>query len=204
MERESFKYKVAEVSERRRVIEETKNDVTMQQGNDGPWLVREYQSVAADHPFGVFYRDGYPVRWQPYPEASTADEAYDIATARADKEWRSYRAKSGAISRKHKHRALKAAVETASDACGDIRQEIAETPTSGPLATAVKLALWAYGNDTDPRRTAGTILEIDGRLDKLEHAALWSVYTAAVTACGYDPLTAIYEAIDRARREAGA
>ena len=179
-------------------VEQVLAPTVMQQGGVGPWLVKEFQPASAQHPYACYSGD-LPVRWQPYPEATTVDDAYGVAKARADKEWRSYRAKSGAISRKHKHRALKAAVETASDVCGDVRQEIAEAPASGPLATAVKLALWAYGSDIDPRRTAGTILEIGGEYDVLEHAALWSVHTAAVTACGYDPLTAIYEAIDLAR-----
>jgi hypothetical protein len=193
LEREGFRYKAVAVSERRRVIEEIKNDVTMLQievspegQGDGPWLVSEYQPLAADHPFVVFYRDGYPLRWRSYPKAASADEAYDMATTRAAKEWRSFDGKRSAISRKHQVRKFNAGVDAASDACCDVRREIAEAQVTGALALAIKLGVWAYGNDIDLKPS------IAGRhawnLDDIEMASLVSVYKHAVSECGFDPV----------------
>ncbi len=165
----------------------------MQRGNDGPWLVREYQPSAADRPFGIFYRDEYPVRWQPYPEAKSADDAYAMASARAEKEWRSFNGKRSVISRKYQVRKFNAGVDAASDACCDVRREIAEAPVTGELALAIKLGVWAYGNDIDLKPS---IAERHAwNFDDIEMAALASVYKHAVSECGFDPMSRAREAM---------
>jgi hypothetical protein len=175
----------AESSDRHTLIETMKVGTVKQQDGVGPWLVKEYQPASSPHP-APLYTGNSSVRWQPYPEASTADEAYAMATARADKEWRSLRGKLGAIERKHRHRALEAAVEAGNDASRDIRLAIAQAPTTGPLAVAVKLAAWADWNVMPE-----TIDPDEGRLDMIDGGGLGSVYAWAVEACGFDPIAAI-------------
>jgi hypothetical protein len=54
---------------------------TVLAGGLGPWLVQEFRPLAEHHPFSI-PRDDSERRWQPYPEASSAEEAYAMAEMR--------------------------------------------------------------------------------------------------------------------------
>jgi hypothetical protein len=184
---EDIAYKADQVSPHRMVIEKVASDLTMREGGSGPWLVWEYQPRATDHPFVKRRLDGNPTRWQPYPEAKSADDAYAMATARAEKEWRSLNGKWSAIARRHQVRKFEAGVDAVSEACCAVRREIAEAPVTGALALAIKLGVWAYGNDIDLKSSmAGRHAS---NFDEIEMAALLSVYKHAVSECGFDPMT---------------
>ena len=191
MGEEDFEHKAVEVSRRRIVIEKAAGALTMRVGGLGPWLVWEYQPRAADHPFVNGRRDGNRMRWQPYPEAASADEAYATAVARAEKEWRSFDGKRSAISRKHQVRKFKAGVNAASDACGLVRHDIASAPVTGALAIAIKLGLWGYGTDMDYKSAPSPL----DHWDHIEAAALASLYKHAVSESGFDPLALAREAM---------
>jgi hypothetical protein len=147
---------------------------------DGVWQVEEFQSTASRFPWLALHQDGDAVRWQPYPEAQSADEALALANARAGKECRSFSGKMAAINRKHGVRKEKAAVEAAYEAERDIRSAIAKAPPTGAPAIAVKLAAWIDGQE--PR------IDPDGGYDEIDAACVVSVYRHVVEACGYDPL----------------
>jgi len=119
-------------------------------------------------------------------------------------ETRVYSAKVGWIRRRSRVVDLENAVEAASDYCADVRREIAAAPINCPLAAAIKLAVWAHGENWTAERIAA--LDLDGEccLDRIEEVALWSVYQGAVAACGYDPLAEAYEAQNKARAERAA
>jgi hypothetical protein len=190
---DNFKCETVEDSERRKIFELIRQDVTMRQGGLGPWLVWEYQPLAANHPFVKRRSDGDPLRWQPYPEANSAEEAYATATARSEKEWRSFDGKRSAISRKHQVRKFEAGVETASDVCCNIRREIAKVPVTGALALAIKLGVWGYGNDIDLKSPmAGRRAS---NFEDIETASLVSLYRHAVLESGFDPLARAHEAM---------
>jgi hypothetical protein len=86
--------------------------VTAVQRDDGIWQVAEYQPASSYQERAPHFDDKYPQRWQEYPGATTAEEAHAMAVARSDKEWRSYRAKRAAVSRRHNLVALKAAIKS--------------------------------------------------------------------------------------------
>ncbi len=110
-----------------------------------------------------------------------------MSKARAYREWRSFDGKHSAISRKHQVRKYSAGVETASEACGDIRHAIATAPVTGALALAIKLAMWGWGNDID-YKSASTP---DDPWDAIEAAAVASLYRHAVKESGFDPLAQV-------------
>jgi hypothetical protein len=110
------------------------------------------------------------------------------------KETRSFEARRGAISRKHQIRKLRGAVDRASDACSDIRKEIAKAPANSSLAVAIKLALWAYGDELSVKESR-LPLDDEEWFDIIETAALLSVYEHAAAACGFDPLATACDAM---------
>lgn len=181
---------ISERSASRLNVEQVLADTTVPQGGVGPWLVKEYQPSAKLYPY-TENRDGCPVRWQPYPEAKTAAEAYGMAKARTDQEWRSFRAQAGAIQRKHKVRPLEAEMERRHDVTVAIAREIAEAPYDCPVAGAVKMALGFSGfmgpisdDDVDPYNTDP---DTGFAIVDCEHLAMGSIYRELVKSGGYDP-----------------
>jgi hypothetical protein len=177
LEADHWESKLVELRRGHKVIEMKVADTTELQDGLGPWRVKEYQPKAEFYPF-VSYREGYPVRWQPYPEAGR-DEAYDMATARAEKEWRSFEGRRAAISRKYQVRKIEAAAKAANHACQVLRYEIAMAPVTGALATAIKLGVWVYDQDRDNRPPKPSDC-----LDEQGAAATMSVYRHAVAERG--------------------
>ncbi len=112
-----------------------------------------------------------------------------LAQARADKEWRSFRAKRGAISRKHRCIKLKLAVEQTNDGTVQIAREIIAAPCSGPIARAVKLALAA---ELEGEFYLSSKSEPDSgyHTRDCQQSAYLSIYREAVKNGGYDPAAA--------------
>ena len=135
-------------------------------------------------------RDDNPIRWQPYPEASTAEEAHAIATTRAEKEWRSFEARAGAIKRRHRVRPLEAERERRHDVTVAIAREIAEAPCDGSAAMAVKMALCLsgfLGEAEDHYIDPSADPDFGFAIVDAEHAAMGSLYRALAKSGGYDP-----------------
>lgn len=173
-----------EMAPTRRVIEMTVAETVKQEGESGPWLVKEYQPARYDYPH--YRADDCPTRWQPYPEAETAEAALAAAKARAEKDWRSHRGKRAAITRKLGLKAADAAAEAMHEACIDIRLLIAKTPSDTPYGAAVKLAMAlvcmiALNHGEEPDATD---------LKGAEHASLLSAYRVVAKLSGYDPVEA--------------
>jgi hypothetical protein len=181
-----------ERTEQRIVIESVQVDTVALR--DGVWHVEEFQSKASRFPWLALHQEGDAVRWQPYPEAQSADQALSLSNARAGNECRSFSGKMAAINRKHGVRHAKAATAAAHEAERDIRSAIAEAPAAGALAVAVKLATWIDGQgfDADP----------NGAFDQIDAACVVSVYYHAVAACDYDPLAEKRKVMRNSRKEA--
>jgi hypothetical protein len=167
-----------ERTEQRIVIESLQVETVALRG--GVWHVEEFQSKASRCPWLALHQEGDAVRWQPYSEAQSADQALSLSNASAGKECRSFSGKMAAINRKHGVSKAKAAVEAAHEAERDIRTAIAKAPAAGALTIAVKLAAWIDGQELDA--------DPDGNFDEIDAACVESVYLHAVGACGYDPM----------------
>lgn len=157
--------------------------VTVKRDEDeGAWLVLEF--LPTRHTDMEQYSDG-ETRWQPYPEAETGDEAYSLATVRAVKDQRSYKAKVGAVHQRHGDKRLKALVHEGHDRAAGIIEEIAKANSTAPEMIAIKLA-------------AGMVMDFPanfvepdaGYIDHQawEQAALISAYQSAVEQGGFDPM----------------
>jgi hypothetical protein len=153
---------------------------------DGVWHVLEGQLDPRDPERYVSAE-----RWQPYPTAKTAEEAYAMSEARAAKELRSLRSKRAAISRKHGVRKTEAATSDAHEASRSIRSAIAKAQATSAAAIAVKLAMYFDGG------SAPTDADPDGRFDEIEAAGIESIYRHAVAECGFDPLADLERARGR-------
>lgn len=182
-----------EISRGPNVIEVVQTKTTVWQNGVGPWLVKEYQPSGEHHPY-TQYRDGCPIRWQPYPEAETADDAYAMAKARTDKEWRSFEARRGAISRKHEVRNFKAEAKAANEACRALRYEIAVAPVTGVLSLALKLGVRVYDQEMDRKPPEPDQSDC---FDEMADAATMSIYRHAVAECGFDPVAVVRLAVRR-------
>jgi hypothetical protein len=193
LEADHWESKAVEISRGHKVIEMKVADTTELRGGMGPWRVKEYQPKAETYPF-VSYREGYPVRWQPYPEAGR-DEAYAMATARAEKEWRSFDGRRAAISRKYQVRKIEAAAKAANHACQILRYEIAIAPVTSALARAIKLGVRVYDQGMDNRPPKPSYC-----FDEQGAAATMSVYRHAVAECGFDPAATARTAMRKCER----
>jgi hypothetical protein len=163
--------------------------VTVIQRDDGIWTVAEYQPSGSNNGKPPYFNDEYPQRWQEYPDATTAEEAHAMAAERSEKEWRSYRAKRAAVSRRHRIVVLKAAIKSSGDECLSIRLRMARTPGASPTAVAVKMAIALvctiplnFGDEWDQDN------EDTADLESAEHLALSSAYRAVAKNAGYDPV----------------
>jgi hypothetical protein len=154
---------------------------------DGVWHVKEFQSKPFHLPRLSSYREGEDaVRWQPYSESKSEEEVLALSKSRAEKECRSFKAKAAAISRKHGARKAKEAVNDAWEESRAVRRAIANAPATTAVARAVKIAMYLDGSEGDAT--------LQGGLDKIEAAAVKSIYRDAVAECCFDPLADLKKA----------
>jgi hypothetical protein len=152
--------------------------------SDGIWTVKEFKPKPIRFldddegkdwnppaPFGVDHSDR-PIRWQPYPDAKTGEEAYDLSVARAKAEWDSFLAEREAIAERHGEGELERKQEAAHKKNKKLHRALIKLPVTGALAIAVKLA---------------TVTEWGTCWQTTEDDLLLSVYDHAVSECGYDP-----------------
>ena len=172
-----------ETADRKTLILMLAETVAQHQGK-GPWLVKEYQSAPSRFRPPVYFCEGNPIRWQPYPDAKTAEEAYAASEAESDKGWRSYEGRVSAISRKHRVRPLKQEADRLFEAEHEIVEQIANVPITGPAGIALKLGLHiaAEGRLPCAEPTHGT------RTENAELKALYAVYRHAADEAGFDPV----------------
>ncbi|BAQ17439.1 hypothetical protein [Methyloceanibacter caenitepidi] len=167
---------------------------------DGIWLVREFR-ISSSEAAAIFRSAKRSIkcprrpgglsedmlRWQPYPDANSEQDALDTSKRLAEKEWRSWKRRVSAIRRKYRAEALEQELLCWFDeqVCG-LAQQIANMDVTGAASRAVKLALYsAIEGRYDMEAIEAT--ESD-TIDDIELAAIGSVYREAAAAAGFDPI----------------